>query len=261
MNKLSIAIGLVSLLMLSSCKKEEGSGGTSAIVGNVSGKIYSNSGGNSAESEITQIIIPEGGKIEDEDYVLLNTPNGGTLYYLWFHWVSSAQAGPNLGGRIPIKVSFNFTESNSVIASNTVAELNSIAGADFTITLNNDIITLTNKVVGEVSDADELSKGILVDIQNQGKSALTGSTSFVEGPIVDERVYLTYGEDDFYSETARTDEDGNYQFKDLNRGNYRVFAFSVNEQNPNGIDMEVEVAAEITKKKDVVVAPDILLIK
>ena len=69
MNKLSIAIGLVSLLMLSSCKKEEGSGGTSAIVGNVSGKIYSNSGGNSAESEITQIIIPEGGKIEDEDYL------------------------------------------------------------------------------------------------------------------------------------------------------------------------------------------------
>ena len=78
MNKIAIAIVLGGLVSLTACTKIEGSGGTSAVTGAVQGRTYSSNGGG-AEQEVTQVILPEGSSISDGDYILLNTPNGGTL--------------------------------------------------------------------------------------------------------------------------------------------------------------------------------------
>ena len=260
MNKVAIAIVLGGLVSLTACTKIEGSGGTSAVTGAVQGRTYSSNGGG-AEQEVTQVILPEGSSISDGDYILLNTPNGGTLYYIWYKWVNGVQQDPNLSGRTGVQVDFDFSESNAIVATNTLAALNAAASADFTFSLNNDIITIANILTGEVTDADELSSNILVDVQNQGGGASAGSTSFTEGPMVDERVYIIYGDEGFYSESVRTDANGNYTFTGLNRGNYTVYAFTEDTLNLGGTLTQVESTVNIANKKEVVTAADLYIIK
>lgn len=252
---------IAGLTIFSACKKDAGAGGTSAITGTVSGRIYSSTNSSDAEAEMTQIIIPDGAVIEDGDYVLLNTPVGGGAYYIWFDWVGGVAPDPGLIGRTSIPVAFDFTETNVEVAANVLAALVANASADYTFSINNDIITVTNNVLGEVTDADEVSSSILVDIANQGKGGVGGGTSYVEGPMVEERVYLIYGDDDFYSETVRTDENGNYQFTDLNRGDYRVYTFTDDTLNPSGMKKRVEVSAVIDDKKQIVEAPSMFVVK
>lgn len=261
MNKIVLALSMSALVVLSACKKDAGSGGTSAISGNVSGRVYTGSNGNIAEKEITQIILPDGSDIVDGEYILLNTPNGGGYYYVWFKWNNGVQPDPFLTGRTGIQVTFDFTEPNTTIASNMAAAILSIAGADFDVAVIQDIVTLTNVTEGEVPDADELTSNIIVDIQNQGEDATGESSSYVEGPIVDERVYLIYGDDDFYSESVRTDANGGYQFTGLNRGSYRIYAFTADTLNPAGIVGQVEVKTEIAEKKEVVQAAGLYVVK
>lgn len=257
MNKLVYLVVFCSCFI--SCKKEAGSGGTSSITGNISGKKYARN--KSAEKEVTNIIVPNGKNINDGEYILINTPENGTYYYIWFKWDNGVEPDPGLTGRTGIKVIYNFTQSNITVAANMLTALKAIASDDFEITQTNDILTLTNINYGDVPDADEQTSNVTVDIANQGKNAVGGSTSYIEGPMVDERVYLIFGDESFYSESVRTDENGNYQFKDLNRGKYHVYAFSFDELNPNNeTKIQVGVDVEITKKKEIVNASDIIII-
>ena len=80
-------VGVLSgIILLPSCKKIEGSGGTSAINGNLSGRTYNVSNVNDAEQELTHITIPNGNTIEDGDYILLNTLRKATLRLLKWHY-------------------------------------------------------------------------------------------------------------------------------------------------------------------------------
>jgi len=225
------------------------------------GRVYTGSNGNAAESEITEITLPDGSDISDGDYLLLNTPNNGTKYYVWFKWDNGNAPDPALSGRTGIQVTFNFTQSNTTVAANTSSAIQTIAGADFNVTLSNDIVTATNAATGEVPDADELTSNILVDIANQGKGSTGGSTSYTEGPIVNERIYLVYGDEGFYSEDVRTDANGNYQFKGLNRGNYRVFTYTEDTLNISGPLKEVSTNVVIDAKKDIVKAQELFVIQ
>jgi hypothetical protein len=98
-----------------------------------------------------------------------------------------------------------------------------------------------------------------VDIQNQGQSAVTGSTLISEGPIADERVYLIYGDEEYYSESVRTDANGNYRFSGLNRGDYTIFVFSTSLSD--GSTTQVESSVTISEKKSIVSAPGLNIIK
>lgn len=248
--------------MFTACKKDAGSGGTSSITGTVSGREYYSTNGDASEAEVTEITVPDGGDIEDGEYILLNTPVGGSMYYLWFKWNNGVAPDPGLAGRIGVQVDFDFTETNAEVAANIVAALNvAEAGNDFIISLNNDIITLTNRVFGEVSDADELTANFLVDIANQGKVGSDGTSGYTEGPVAEQRVYLIYGEDDFYSESVRTDANGKYQFKGLNRGDYRIYVFSEDTLLGQGAMVQKETSVSITEKKQVVEASGLYVIK
>ena len=247
------------LFMLFSCAKIEGPGGSSAITGNLSGRSYSYSNGSNGEQEITNITIPNGNNIEDGEYVLLNTPNGGTLYYIWFKWDNGLAPNPNLSGRTPIQVSFSFTQNNTTVAQNMSNAILDIAGEDFTVEVNNDIVIISNIQNGEVTDAEEFTQNITVDISNQGNDYTTEGATFTEGPIVDNRVYLIYGNDAFYSEDTRTDAEGNYQFRNLNRGNYTVFAYSVDTLHPDEEPYAVRHSVIINERKEIVQAPGIFI--
>lgn len=255
-----VALCIAGISVLVSCKKDAGSGGTSSITGQVSGRMYSGSNGSSAEAEITSITIPDGASIDDGDYILLNTPAGGTNYYVWFHWNNGVAPDPGLQGRTGITVTYDFTETNLEVAANVAAAIQSGGAADFTVSLDNDIITVTNLTMGEVTDADELSSALLVDVSNQGKGGVAGSSGYVDGPIADERVYLIYGDDDFYSESVRTDAEGRYQFTGLNRGDYKVYVFSEDTASAPGLLKEVSTNVSIADKKEVVQATSLFVI-
>jgi hypothetical protein len=110
-----------------------------------------------------------------------------------------------------------------------------------------------------VTDAEEFTQNITVDISNQGNDYTTEGATFTEGPIVDNRVYLIYGNDAFYSEDTRTDAEGNYQFRNLNRGNYTVFAYSIDTLHPDEEPYAVRHSVIINERKEIVQAPGIFI--
>ncbi len=251
-----------SVLIFSSCKKVEGPGGSSAITGSVSGLILTNFGG-SLEQEVTTVVCTHadgiGGSILDNsDYFLLNTPNGGTYYYVWYENTNWLGQDPALAGRTGIKVTYSNSESNVTIAINTAAAIDANASSDFNVSVTNDIVTITNVAFGEVIDADDINTPFAIDVSNQGKSI---SSSGLLSVIGDERVYIKYGEEDFYSESVRTNANGDYQFKGLTKGDYTVYAMSVDTLNAGLTFIEVAVDVLITDKKQVVTASDLFIVK
>lgn len=247
------------------CKKVEGPGGSSSITGTLQGKIIQGSS-SAARSEVTHITIThangvDGSILDNSDYFLMNTPNGGTYYYVWYENTNFPGQDPNLAGRTGIKVTYSNSESNVLIATNTLAAIQSMASADFSASRVGDIITLTNSAIGEVPDADDVNTPFIVDVAVQGKSATGSSSLSNQVPIADERIYIIYGEEDFYSESVRTDENGMFQFKGLTRGEYRVYALSVDTLSSNGLMLRSELSASITKKKQVVDAGQLSIIK
>lgn len=258
---------LASLLAVgfSSCNKVEGPGGSSSIKGKLMGRIIQGSTG-TAKFEVTHVTIThangvDGSILDNSDYFLLNTPNAGTYYYVWYENSNFPGQDPSLSGRTGIKVTYSNSESNVTIAENTRAAIQSAASADFTVSRIEDILTITNTTVGEVPDADEVNTPFLVDIATQGKSATGGSSLSNEISIADERIYLIYGQEDFYSESVRTDEEGNFQFTGLTRGDYRVYALSVDTLSAFGEMVRSELSASITEKKQVVDAGQLNIIQ
>ncbi len=254
MKKSLMTLFVVAALL--SCNKEPGSGGNSSITGKLNGMVTNSE---DPEYEVTTVIVPiQTGEtaIDDGDFWVINAA-GGNQYYVWYDNTNNPlSTDPMIPGRIGIDVEFNFSQSSATIASNTALRFQQIAAADFTVTVDNDILTITNTEFGQVADADNMNSPFAIDVQNQGAGGSSGGT---EGPIVEERVYLIYGGEDFYSEDVRTDDQGRYQFRGLRKGNYTIYSFSKNASS--GILERVEVEAEITKNKTVVEAPELYVIK
>ena len=248
-----------------SCKKVEGPGGSSSVTGTLMGKTIQGSSG-AAKFEVTHVTIThangvDGSILDNSDYFLLNTPNGGTYYYVWYENTNFPGQDPGLSGRTGIKVTYSNSESNVVIATNTLTAILNQASADFSASRIGDILTLTNKSIGEVPDADEVNTPFILDVATQGKSA-TGSTSLsAETPMADERIYIIYGEEDFYSESVRTDENGRFQFKGLTRGFYSVFALSVDTLSTTGEMTRSEIELVLTTKKQVLDVGQLTIVK
>ena len=256
---------LISSVGITSCKKVEGSGGSSSITGTLKGKTIQGSS-SQAKYEVTHVTIThangvDGSILDNSDYFLLNTPNGGTYYYVWYENTNFPGQDPGLSGRTGIKVTYSNSESNVQIATNTETAIQNLASADFSVSRVGDILTITNLEAGEVPDADDVNTPFVVDVAVQGKSLTGGSSLSLESPIADERVYLIYGEEDFYSESVRTDENGRFQFTDLTRGSYSVFALSVDTLSTIGLLTRSEIDVVLTEKKQVVDAGELSIVQ
>jgi len=235
-------------VILSGCKKHEGPGGTSSITGYVYGKDHQ-----SSEVEKTEIIFTAGSEVEHGNYWILNTPNGGTQYYIWYDnptWVSNGD--PLLSGRTGIAVSFNYSDSNLEIAMNTTTALSALFVNDFSAWLNGDVLVLTNQIPGYVPDANNMTAPFEFNIATQGNDA----TLAAPVPFVDEHVYLVYGENTTYGESVKTGGDGEFQFDYLTKGNYTVYVVSKDTTTENGTIKE-SVSIEIGSNKTVVTAAEI----
>ena len=240
---------LLSLLVIiTSCKKIEGPGGTSAIRGKLSGQDYS-----FGEKEITTVSFTTGATIEHGDYWLLNSTDNSKLYYIYYtnpSWISSAD--PQLQGRTGIAVSFNYSDSNLEVAQRTLDSIQQLSGLPFSLSLSQDILTITSNTTGEVVDADDYSTPFTVDVSNQGSPNIIGDSFGRAG----ERVYIIYGQNEYSSNSARTDENGLFSFEGLQKGTYTIYSLS-EDTLQNGKFNRVSKTIQITDKKQIVDAGDL----
>jgi hypothetical protein len=215
------AILVLGLLIIGlSCKKTAGTGGTSAIKGEVIGANVI-----MGKKEKIEIIVTSGADLEHGDYFILNGLPGNSNYYFWFNnptWISDGD--PHLGGRTGVQVNFNYSNTNLQIAQAVYTAMTGALAADYDVSLSNDIITLTSKEIGAIPDPDDVTTQFLMDVAEQGKDQIQ------ENAIAqaDEKVYLIYGDGEMFHETGRTCANGEFMFTNLRKGNYQVYVISKN---------------------------------
>ena len=79
------------------------------------------------------------------------------------------------------------------------------------------------------------------------------------GPDIE--VYIIYGDDRSYSNRERTCYNGTYEFKYLRPGKYRIYAYSKDSTLQTTAEIPVIRDIEITKKKQEVEVPDLIIFK
>lgn len=233
----------LSLLTSACVKKNPGPGGTSTIKGIITGQDF-----NAGELEIQQLTFTNGSQLEHGDYFLLNEVKNGDNYYIYFknpNWVSPAD--PGLQGRIGLEIIFNYSDSNVEIAQAVKNKLTALGVLSFNMSIDNDILTLTYKNRMPVADPDNGTTNIGIDIVNQG-SADVLSTNLV--PMAEKRVYLCYGENTTPDDDIKTNSEGEFEFKNLQIGTYKVYVISETPGLSNQHE-EVSKTIQITTKESI----------
>jgi hypothetical protein len=96
-------------------------------------------------------------------------------------------------------------------------------------------------------------KGKIYVMNYNGSGQLTGQYYGQE-----ERVYIIYGDADFYGNDTRTSYDGTYEFDFLRKGSYTVFAYSDCDTCASGSE-PVKITTEITENHSTVTLPDLVV--
>ncbi len=76
----------------------------------------------------------------------------------------------------------------------------------------------------------------------------------------EERVYIVYGSGNTFDDDTRTSFDGSYKFQYLNKGNYRVFAYSRCDTCASG-QLAVIQDVEITSSNETLELEDLIVRK
>jgi len=91
-----------------------------------------------------------------------------------------------------------------------------------------------------------------------GRSSITGKVYMVDQSggtqgeyyIPDYDVFIIYGDkDDIYDDDTKTNFDGSFQFKNLRKGTYRIYAYTTDAAEISGVS-PVFKTVEIGKKED-----------
>jgi hypothetical protein len=216
--KTTTALSFLALsLVFASCEKMAGPGGSSAIRGYVEG-----SNTTSGKNEKIEITVTRGIELEHGDYFILNQPNGQN-YYFWFDneaWVSNGD--PSLTGRSGVAISYTYNDADTTIARKVEEALDSVLSNSFEISRSGDMLYLNANSNTEIPDPDDVTTSFVIDIAQQGESDIIGENL----PMANERVYLIYGDGSFYNESARTGAFGDFQFDNLQVGEYQVYVMS-----------------------------------
>lgn len=231
-----IATAVLGCAILISCNKGAGEGGTSSISGEVLSTDH-----DFARQEITSVYISNGNTVEHGDYWLLNHPNAGLYFYIWYDnptWITNGD--PSLQGRTGIQVVFNYSDSNLDIAQNTKAAIEAATTA-FSIEQTNDILTITSLEAGDSPDAESVTSPFSIDIAQQGQDEVWGTESAQQN----EKVYIIYGSGDSHDDIEQTSLNGKFQFTNLRKGTYSVYVFS--KDTVAGGSIAIEQQIEITE--------------
>jgi len=234
----SLLFAALVAIAFSSCEKIAGPGGTSTITGTVSG-INETDG----QYESIEITVTPGSLLEHGDYFIVNQLSGENFYFYFSNpvWVTSAD--PALQGRTGVEIEFSYDDTDLEIANKVDAALSSNLSAGFNINTVGDIITLTATEMGNIPDPDDVTTSFLVDVSNQGEVGYIGE----ETAMTDMRVYLCYGENEFYDESTKTGANGAFSFRNLQIGKYSVYVLSkdsITQEYTVPVRQEIEITAD-----------------
>jgi hypothetical protein len=84
----------------------------------------------------------------------------------------------------------------------------------------------------------------------------TGQPSGDPYPAQEQRVYIVYGDHEFYDDDVDTGPDGAYEFRWLRKGSYTVFVYSETCDGCNELEVK-KTTVEINERKEVVDVPTI----
>lgn len=244
--KTTTVLSLLALsLVFASCEKMAGPGGSSAIRGYVEG-----SNTTSGKNEKIEITVTRGIELEHGDYFIMNQPNGQN-YYFWFDneaWVSNGD--PSLTGRSGVAISYTYNDADTTIARKVEEALDFVMSNSFAISRNGDMLYLNANNNIEIPDPDDVTTSFVIDVAQQGESDIAGDNL----PMSNERVYLIYGDGTFYNESARTGAFGDFQFDNLQIGEYKVYVMS---KDPLTGEMTKQILEKvsITSEESIVETP------
>jgi len=92
---------------------------------------------------------------------------------------------------------------------------------------------------------------LMQDINNN-----TGQPTGDPYPAQEYKVYIIYGDGDFYDDDVDTGPDGEYEFRWLRKGTYTIFAYSETCNNCNELEV-IRTTVEIGDRKEVLDVPTI----
>lgn len=118
---------------------------------------------------------------------------------------------------------------------------------------------------------------LLILVSSCEKNPGEGGTSSIEGKIIieevdnfgvvvksypapEERVYIVYGNNEFFDNEVRTHYDGRYQFEFLNIGSYQLYAYSecfvdscTIPKYPELIDIGISANNQVVNAQDIII--------
>lgn len=211
-----------SVIFISSCKKKEGQGGTSAITGSLTTKLY-----NTSDS-----LIDSYPKANEDVFIIYG--EGNTVYN---DKVSTSYDG---------SFKFDYLEKGKY----TVYYYEDCA----TCPEGHQVKLLTPVITKRMSTV-ELGSIDVKKISNKGTATISGSVHVMnynslgvfvnEGPGADIDVYIIYGNSSLsYSDRIKSNYDGTFSFPNLANGSYKVYAYSNCSTCPDGLD-EVVFSTEV----------------
>ncbi len=77
----------------------------------------------------------------------------------------------------------------------------------------------------------------------------------------EEPVYIIYGDNSFPDHSLKTAADGSFEFDYLRRGNYTIYAYSMDKNSSNQAKTVITKTIEIKDKKEIVDVPDFVIYK
>ncbi|MCB0763319.1 MAG: hypothetical protein R2815_13590 [Flavobacteriales bacterium] len=113
------------------------------------------------------------------------------------------------------------------------------------------LFTACSKEPGEGGKAE--IRGI---VYQQEYNDNTGQPVGTPIPAPEQRVYIIYGDGEYFDDDTRTGPDGKFRFPWLRKGSYKIYTYSECRENTcDGDQYAIEVTAEIGSRKDVVEIP------
>jgi hypothetical protein len=112
------------------------------------------------------------------------------------------------------------------------------------------VLSACNKPAGE-GGTSRIKGKIWIRDYNSNYTLLQSSHYGME-----ERVYIVYGDHDFYDDDIRTSYDGTYAFENLRKGTYTIFAYSEDStSSPLGETYPIIHTVEITDENQTIDVP------
>jgi hypothetical protein len=245
MKKVLISIACLSFILMASCEKEEGIGGTSTITGKVKVREYNDNfthviGEYYAGDQDVYIIYGNDSVYSDK----FTTSYDGTYRFEYLREGNYKVFAYSLDS-----AAFPLDKETEVMKEVT------ITGKDQLIQVE-DILMISSEKVEGTGGTSTITGKVKVREYNGNFTYLIGE--YYAG---DEDVYIIYGNDSVYSDKFTTSYDGTYRFEYLREGKYKVFAYSL-DSAAYPLDKKTEVMKEvtITEKDQVVQVEDIIIL-